>query len=930
MLARIAALFLAVCVLGISTAGADDFYIITLEDLKIQERLEALPGPEGDQPEMRWYTRWRFRRFQRPYAVGTHSEEIYFMPSGFDMWRRQDQAPPADAYMAIRVPDGVKPAGTLYWPRVPRFAKIDFQAPEGAVPGGDAAKRQYCEAKVAHYQELGRQDLPGGAWFRHEVRQARTDELGEPDEAPAENDPRRRQRDSDMQRTYALFTGGRAVSENLQLDRELRVGDSADPTIGIETLPGIDTKEFDWTPLIEGKTPEKDPLAALIPADQHALFFPSFKAMTDLLDETKARGTPVLRLLEPRAEDAKTHERYERQLLLEMDAMSRLLGPKVIRSVAFTGSDPYLRTGSDVAVLFEAVDTAALRGLLVVRRTKAGADIPQRIVRVDAEVAGIPYSGFRTRDRSVCSYLAVVGQAVVVTNSLAQLERIARAASDAEKSIDEMPEYVFFRDRYPRADAEETALLVLTDATIRRWCNPKWRIATSRRTRAAAVMMEMRVNQVRKGPRGEGPRWVLLNMDDKIPGLGKYLAGVNGPWSEVYNTLDFLTPIVELDIDKVTEGEAAAYNRFRSRYQGDWQEFFDPIAVRFTVKGETMAADMTVRPLIAGSEYRDAMEVCGASRLTGTAGDRHPEALIHFAMALDVKSEPIRRIENFATQMTTSVGLGWLGDWAAIYVDKSPLWEEMTRAIASGDQDMNDFLEDNIARVPIAIEVAVRNPLTLAATLTGIRAFANQSAPGLLRWETIEYKERAYVKVSPQEREGGRGGPDFVVCYAPMSDRIVISLSEEVVKRALDRVIASKPADTAEGWHGESMAGLATNEGLQVIRVLYREQLSNALRYRSFANLTILNEWRHRFGVEDPIAFHERLWGVRLVCPGGGEYVWNEDYRTMESTVFGHPANPTVEKGMVDPLADVESIAVGVTFEEDGLRARATVVGKER
>ena len=34
----------------------------------------------------------------------------------------------------------------------------------------------------------------------------------------------------------------------------------------------------------------KDPLAKYIPADQHVLFFPSFAAMTHLIDEAKANG----------------------------------------------------------------------------------------------------------------------------------------------------------------------------------------------------------------------------------------------------------------------------------------------------------------------------------------------------------------------------------------------------------------------------------------------------------------------------------------------------------------------------------------------------------------------------------------------------------------------------------------------------------------
>jgi len=39
-------------------------------------------------------------------------------------------------------------------------------------------------------------------------------------------------------------------------------------------------------------------------------------------------------------------------------------------------------------------------------------------------------------------------------------------------------------------------------------------------------------------------------------------------------------------------------------------------------------------------------------------------------------------------------------------------------------------------------------------------------------------------------------------------------------------------------------------------------------------------------------ALHEKLWGVRLTCPGGGKFVWNDQWQTMESTVYGSPGNP--------------------------------------
>jgi Nif-specific regulatory protein len=59
-----------------------------------------------------------------------------------------------------------------------------------------------------------------------------------------------------------------------------------------------------------------------------------------------------------------------------------------------------------------------------------------------------------------------------------------------------LPEYRFFRNQYRLGDPNETALAFLSDATIRRWCGPQWRIADSRRTRARAVLAELQASQL--------------------------------------------------------------------------------------------------------------------------------------------------------------------------------------------------------------------------------------------------------------------------------------------------------------------------------------------------------------------------------------------------------------------------------------------------
>ena len=94
------------------------------------------------------------------------------------------------------------------------------------------------------------------------------------------------------------------------------------------------------------------------------------------------------------------------------------------RSVAATGSDPYFRTGTDVAFLFEAVEPATLETALMAQVSATAATV-KGAERVRGRVKGIEYAGFRSADRKLCSYVATFGTTVAVTNSPYQLERLA-------------------------------------------------------------------------------------------------------------------------------------------------------------------------------------------------------------------------------------------------------------------------------------------------------------------------------------------------------------------------------------------------------------------------------------------------------------------------------------------------------------------------
>lgn len=646
--------------------------------------------------------------------------------------------------------------------------------------------------------------------------------------------------------------------------------------------------------------------------------------MLRLMAEADDVGTPVLRLAVARAENARTRERYERQLCLTLDPLSRAIGNAAVSGIAVTSSDPYLPTGTDLAVIFEAPNP----GLLQVHFAAQHAAARQKNAEckiVAGTLGGIKYTGVVTPDRGICSYVAEIDKLVVVTNSLLQLKRIADTSAGRSPAVGSLPEYRFFRHRYP-VGSGEAGLLVVPDQAIRRWCSPKWRIASSRRTRAAAVLAHVQAEFLKELMAGT-VKTQDIHSTSSVPDVGTLRVTKDGVESSTYGTLDFLTPIAELNFNKVSTAERDGYQAWRNSYQYNWRYYFDPIAVRFGVQDNRLAADLTVMPLIEGSEYRDYIEIASGVQLKPTAGDLHQGTLAHFAMAVNPNSAMVKSTAGFLQGSLQVSPFSWLGDSISVYLDADPFWNELAefekKAVANGAEADPGivFLLGNLQRLPVAVTAEVQDPLKLALFLTGLRNMIEQTAPNLVKWTTHKYHDQPYVKISAS-LEGMVPGPGKLeINYATTPGRLIVTPNEGVLKRALDRAAAAKekasggpkPEIQATGKAGSGTGSphpwLGTSLGLhidrQAIDLLQRcfigHEYQSMMQACAWSNLPILNEWKRLYPDRDPVAVHQQIWKTQLACPGGGKYVWNKEFQTMESTVYGHPGQPRLGRPLPHP-----------------------------
>ncbi len=218
-----------------TVAAADNaFFQASIKDLKITEG--KLPEQNAGANEPYYPRLWRLNDEVRPYGVLDGKGEIYVQ------WETPYQRSLHNNEIEVRAAAGADVTGTLFLPKhdLSGMVAVKFKLPADAAKDKDQDKdaKEFYTMKAAHYRTLWQAQLPGGAWFRHEMREAER-KLGN---TPNENGvaPGAVQIGiNNVDDTLDLFSGGRAIAENLQLERTLPNAKEDVPTVDIDSLSGI-------------------------------------------------------------------------------------------------------------------------------------------------------------------------------------------------------------------------------------------------------------------------------------------------------------------------------------------------------------------------------------------------------------------------------------------------------------------------------------------------------------------------------------------------------------------------------------------------------------------------------------------------------------------------------------------------------------------
>jgi hypothetical protein len=411
-------------------------------------------------------------------------------------------------------------------------------------------------------------------------------------------------------------------------------GDRGRQTVDLTALRGPAIKSHPWRKMLAGREPDVSPLARCVPDD---FYFAEFRSVSSLIEALQISDLWSTHLYGQAAREARTQragERLQEQLAVPTGDVLRPFYDRAVAEVAVTGSDLYLREGSDVTVIFRLKRPGLFKARMDAARKEAEKSHPGCRAS-EGEYLGVPYVHLSTPRRDLHVFAAYPRADLHVrSNSLPALRRIVEAvrgrdaAGKKVRRLGETPEFAYIRTLLPRGAEEEDGLIYLSDPFIRRQVGPRLKLAERRRVlcynhlrmlghasmlyrtefgQAPRSLADLVRSQCLPGSFGEGPL--------ACPDGGMYSLSADGNLGVCsrHGHAHFLRPCCESALSQVTAEEADDYDAFRKDYNQYWRTYFDPIAIRIQVSPQRYRLETVVLPLIDNSIYTGLAAVLGGT-----------------------------------------------------------------------------------------------------------------------------------------------------------------------------------------------------------------------------------------------------------------------------------------------------------------------------
>ncbi len=748
---------------------------------------------------------------------------------------------------------------------------------------------------------------------------------------------------------YSMTTGALAIQESLQLEemtgrREIPL----EHDVSISSLEGPKTKSHPFEEMLKGRTPKTFPAAALVPNDNYYCHFTSISKEIEASDMLKQWGSNLLRAITVTARDSDLPSRYTDQLCIDISALTRLFGDSVIGEIAITGGDPFLREGSDLALIIE-VKVRAVFDLMMKGYIDKTLKLNHDSVISESEYEKIKIQSVKTADCRISSHSAYLGNYKVYSNSMDTLKLIIDTHSKKRKSMADNLDFKYMRTIFPATSESEDGFIYASDPFIRKLLSARWKIESQRRIicqthlRSISNAATMFRSEMRKPPSMQSLIDAnYLNSESTIcPDKGKYSLDESGrAFCTVHNCLGYCTPVSSVAFDNAAKVEAEDYENFVRRYNNYWSRFFDPIGIRFKL-GDRIEVETCILPLIENSIYNRLREIVGGSPVHLNSRLITDGTVASVSGKLNLESNILSglnrmRIDTLPTLPRIEDFIG--NNVSLHFYDSDVLFTFSESGLSMFGSFMG--LEEQIMMGLIASSVNL--------PLYGVVDIKNEESARIFIRDILSVMERKYALredefSSPFTIESYSSGQykghtidtltlrlliiKFRLHYTIASGRLIVSTKRYVLEKAMDSLEQPQPSDVGNVQF--TVKPKAVDKLMPMLRIGWQERMREAC-LMNIEPVRVLIEC-HNATEQTLNEVSKKIEGVTLRCPCGGKYRYDVERSIVYCTVHGNkyfPSQPpqvSADDEFLSFLNRITDFSVSLRFTDEGIMTKVAL-----
>jgi hypothetical protein len=764
---------------------------------------------------------------------------------------------------------------------------------------------------------------------------------------------------------YSVVSGSLAVHEALQQSTLSGSRRNGDLNVLINDLSPPVVQSLPYKQLLEDKLvkqkrePKRAEIAKLVPEDQYFLHFQSLRAVGELLDLSVDWGGSLLRLFMVTAQDNRVQQKFDEQLCLRRDPLTKLFADGVVSEMALTGSDPFLFTGTDLTLILRLKRPELFQKSAQVWLAEAKDRHPD-LIEQEFNYRGHRIAARYTADRVVSSFIATHGEYVIYSNSHRAIRDVLDAATGAGPRLYDALDYQYVTTILPPSDDARSGYLFASEAFVRRMISPAAKISEKRRMECFNnLVMLNNASLMYRMENGKSPSSLNDLIEAHYVDPGKVVCPHGGAYAvdaahdtctcSLHNRLKYLTPNCELSVLKVSEEERGEYERYKQRYEQFWRTVFDPIAVRITVEPQvkletcilpfangglyqTLRSQLAVKPQAIDTRHIASSAVVSLAAVPGR------EAIASYVRELPGVAEALQADPTLAD-------MKWVGDRAGLHFcdDDTVLTVDPTRFRAldlpfvrhvSIDEQMIASLMLAAATMPTYVTFGVEDRDKAARLLEQLakRVPLREGDVFGLATQYDAYRLPDYKQ-----------HPQYVFSFqlyaiklrlhvALVGNQLVAATKPQILRQVIDA--EANPAVGAAASEPVQLLVRFNRRALDRLRdqmALYWAEKSRLACHRNAVAISTLAKL-YDTPIDDVPRLAEAKYGVRYFCPEHGVYEYDAAHDMAVCSVHGNRADSKQNPGLDENssfahfLAGLDELVATLRFDDEALIATVEIV----